>query len=178
MNKKSKSKRQIFRLTKDSKLWAISAQSIFAIFIIVAFYALGFTAQMTEIRGLNPEGLKNAEQAINDIGGTSKIKYNQIYALCITGIVIAFSVIIIPSILMFFSNKKSNFILGWVSIVLDVLVLSVTTAAVAMWAHELTADGQPGYKEGYTAGQFILIFVGASIAFCGIGFSYKKDLLK
>lgn len=160
-------------MKKDkSKIWAIIEQAVFGIFIIVALYAIGYSARNAGWQGLTPSKLRNNYS----LGGTSSVNINQIYGLSISAIVIAFVGIVMPFISLLFSNRKLNFAIGWVMIVIDTVVLALMIAAISMWIHDLTVYGEAEYGKGFATGQFILTFVGAGIAFAGIGVSYKHNL--
>lgn len=143
-------------------LWGTCGQVLFAIFVIIAMYAIGLgIAHKTGI-GVTP----------------SKGQGAPYWGLAVSGIVIAFVGIVFPVVSLFVDNKKLNFIMGWSTIIFDLAVFAVVTSYFGKDAHVRGTEGILAYNKGYLAGDLIFDIFGFGFAIAGLGISYKDNLLK
>lgn len=146
-------------------IWSLCGQVIFAIFIIIALYALGTKASHVHGVGAVPTDFKHLDGEAGSI-----------YGLDIAGIVIAFAAIIMPLISLFYKNGKADMIMGWTTEFLDVVAFTLILAAISVATKEFSHSD--GYNMGYNAGAFLFLFFGAGLGFAGVSIAYKENLMK
>lgn len=123
--------------------WAIGGQVLFAIFLIIAFYAIGYEVKSIVMQYAGSI-IPNAHIKLGDIKGFANIdsSFTSSYGLGISAIVFAFVGILIPCSSLLFRNKNDSKIINYSMLFFNVITLILAIASISIVIQDLTVgDG-------------------------------------
>lgn len=126
--------------------WAIGAQVLFAIFLIVAFYGIGYAFKNAadsyiNLQGIDPKHITLGQLTYGSLYDIDTI-FQTSFNLAVASIVFAFVGIVIPGSSFLFRNKTDSKIITYTMLITDALVFILAIASVSVVLNELTVtDG-------------------------------------